>query len=381
MGRSRPRGAGIVRPRWYGHLVTDRTGAGPIDLAVLQSIDALTVGRPRKYATCSDVLPLIEERIGLGPRYAYDVLVDLARPWVIPVPLVYGFGNIGDRNFPATEPERLGCRPTQVGQIVLDAEAGRLAPVPVGLINGTAYRGGTQPPLEPMRVIATLRHLLDHPRARNPEILELVGPPYSVTDCTIAGDLDALAAGKRVTLRQTGRIGHTGNPVPGPRPAPDPAADGGEAVVVAYGRINGGDDQWFMNRAHLVIESLPPGLGAAQVCFDLADHCRAGADFISRDGKRMDVTLRIKDLRHEASDGAAVRIAIELRPGTNAELARDQLAQFDGITAEEQAAFPAPLARLLRRWAERHRGEDVIASLIALEEAIHGERERHRRHG
>jgi hypothetical protein len=59
--------------------VTDRSGAGPIDLAVLAAVDTCGAGRPDRYAVGSDVLSLIEERTGLGPRYAYNVLLDLAR--------------------------------------------------------------------------------------------------------------------------------------------------------------------------------------------------------------------------------------------------------------------------------------------------------------
>jgi hypothetical protein len=48
---------------------------------------------------------VIEERTGLGPRYSYEPLLDLARPWVIPVPLVTIGGNAGS---PGTDP---GVRP------------------------------------------------------------------------------------------------------------------------------------------------------------------------------------------------------------------------------------------------------------------------------
>ena len=40
---------------------------------------------------------MIQERTGLGPRYGYEVLLDLARPWVIAVPAISARGEIGDR--------------------------------------------------------------------------------------------------------------------------------------------------------------------------------------------------------------------------------------------------------------------------------------------
>jgi hypothetical protein len=80
-------------------LVPDRSGCGPIDLAVLQATDTRGANPPDEYVTCAQVLPRIDERTGLGPRYAYDVLLDLARPWVIAVPTIAAQGNIGDREF------------------------------------------------------------------------------------------------------------------------------------------------------------------------------------------------------------------------------------------------------------------------------------------
>jgi hypothetical protein len=55
----------------------------------------------------------VEERIGLGRRYAYQVLIDLAQPWILALRLVSGHGNFGDRSF--GEP----------GRVRLDRTAGR----------------------------------------------------------------------------------------------------------------------------------------------------------------------------------------------------------------------------------------------------------------
>jgi hypothetical protein len=301
-------------------LVTDRSGVGPIELAVLQAVDACSAARCGQYITCSEVLSRIEERTGLGPRYAYDVLVDLARSWVIAVPTIDAAGNIGDREFPASAPRHVQCRASRAGQAILDAEAGRLAPVPAGLINGTAYRGGTQPPLEPARVIAALRHILDHPGTPDRDILAIAGPPFSVTGATVTGDLDALAAGQQIMLRQTGRITLTGHPIPEPRPR-TPPAPGQPRPTMHVSFSSKPDPQGRRHaRAQLLIESLPPDAGPGQVTGDLAD------------------------------------------PAT----ARDQLAALDGITTCTPAALPAPLATLLRTWTSQHHTEDITASLTRL---------------
>ena len=80
--------------------MSDRTGSGLVELAILETLSAATGSRPRAHVACTKAVAGIEERIGLGPRYGYEVLLDLARPWIIPVPTVSVLGNKGGRNFP-----------------------------------------------------------------------------------------------------------------------------------------------------------------------------------------------------------------------------------------------------------------------------------------
>jgi len=351
--------------------VTHRSGTGPIELAILQAADTQTAASPYPYIGCAYLLPVIEEQTGLGPRYAYDALLDLARPWVIPVPLITVHGNIGDRDLPASAPRYTECRPSHTGQVILDAEAGRLAPVPVGLINGTHYRCGTQPPLEPGRVITALRHLIDHLDTPDSDILDLAGPPYPVTGCTITGDLDALNAGHPITLRQTGQITRTSRPVPETVPDPrllppgiTPPPPGTPPVL--YGWAASGPDEEWIAMAHLIVETLPPGTSPGDIRTELADHRAIAAD----DHPRHPATIPIGDLYDAGTDRRPIRIAITLLPGTNPDTARDQLAGLDGITTEQAAAYPAPLATLLRTWTHQHRNEDITASLTELHHAI-----------
>jgi hypothetical protein len=63
--------------------VSDRSGAGLVELAVLQTLEALTAGRPRAHVSSARAVAGIEERIGLGPKYGYELLADLARPWMV----------------------------------------------------------------------------------------------------------------------------------------------------------------------------------------------------------------------------------------------------------------------------------------------------------
>ena len=354
--------------------MTHRSGTGPIELAILHAAGTQASAGPYEYIAGHYLLPVIEQNTGLGPRYAYDALLDLARPWVIPMPLISVHGNMGDRDFPALAPRHMECRPSHAGQVILDAEAGRLAPVPAGLINGTSYRGGTQPPLEPDRVITALCHLIDHPDIPDSDILDLVGPPYPVTGCIITGDLDALNAGQRITLRQTGRITRTSRPVPETVPDRRPLPPGitlpppGSPPVLYAWSSSGPDEEWVA-LAHLIVETLPPGTSPGDICKELASHAKTAAR-ATPDRPRHPATLPIGDLIDAGTDSRPIRIAITLLPGTNPDVARDQFAGLDGITTEQPAAYPAPLATLLRTWTHQHRSEDITASLTTLRNAI-----------
>jgi hypothetical protein len=339
--------------------VSDRTGSGLVELAVLETVDATTAGRPRAHVVCTEAVAAIEERIGLGPRYGYEVLLDLARPWIIPVPTVRVAGNKGDRSFPeASAPRHTECRPSHVGQLVLEAEGRRRAPVPVGIINGTTYRGGVQPPLEPSRVLAALRRLLDDPGVLDSDVLGIVGPPYSTAGCELTGDLDALMQGAPAVVRETAKITITGVPVP-PAPAePPPPVRPRAGVTHHFARAMTGLPP-LRHPAHLVIESLP-----ARISISQAGEAITG-----------DAELPLENITDRSGEND-VRIMIALRPGSDPVAVRDQLAAIDGITTEATWKFPAPLASMLRSWVDRYRGEDIAESLVSLEYAIRRDRQR-----
>jgi hypothetical protein len=349
--------------------LSDRSGCSLIELTVLGVIDAVTGGRPRAHAGSAKVLAGIDDRIGLGPRYAYEPLLDLARPWITPVPLVAMEGNAGDRSgHPAADPEYTRCRPTLVGRLVLEAEEHRLAPVPVGLINGSTYRGGTRPPLDSSGVLAALRRLLEDPGVPNGELISLTGPPWSGGGCEQTGDLAALARGRRVMLRESGKITITGVPVPQePADAPPEAARAGHLADA------GGTYQSFP--AHLVIESLPARTNAFEVAAEIASR----ASRRQWHGPHAELARRTSLPVYHVDDqanGAGVRILLTLYPNSDPAAVRDQLRTIPGMSADTLSAFPAPLASLLRAWVDGHRGEDLAASLTELENAIRHDRQR-----
>jgi hypothetical protein len=354
--------------------LSDRSGCSLIELTMLDVLDDKTAGRPRAHVQSAKALNGIDDRIGLGPRYAYEPLLDLARPWITPVPLVAVEGNPGDRSGNSSaDPEYTRCRPSRTGRLVLEAEAHRLAPVPIGLINGTTYRGGTRPPLEPFAVLAALRGLLEDPGIPDGELVSVTGPPWSGTDCDLTGDLAALARGRRVVLRESGRITITGIPVPHEPVDEQPASahDHSHALTEISG-------QPFPNEpfpAHLVIESLPARTDASEVAAEIASRAerRQWHGPHAELARRTALPVYYVD---DESKGAEVRILLTLHPNSEPAAVRDQLTAIPGMSAETPSAFPAPLASLLRSWVDDHRGENIAASLTELASAIRHDRQR-----
>jgi DNA gyrase subunit A len=83
----------------------DRTGVGLAECAILQALEALGAQPGQRYRRNAAVLAAVEDRIRLAPAYTYEILLDLARPWTMPVSLIQGQGNFGSRgNDPAASP-------------------------------------------------------------------------------------------------------------------------------------------------------------------------------------------------------------------------------------------------------------------------------------
>lgn len=361
-------------------VTSERSGVGPVELSVLAALAAVTPARG--YARSPRALASVEERAGLGPRYSYELLLDLARPWVIPVPLVTVQGNTGSPGAdPASAPVYTGCRVSHTGRLVLGAEAGHRPPVPAGLVNGTSYRGGTQPPLDPGRVLATLRRLLDDPALPDREILSTLGPPEFVTGCVVTGDLAGLARGKRVTLRLASRITRTQVPVPPVLP-PAPTAPshqsrgpGPRSFAAMSSRPGGTGTAWVppRHRAHLIIEALPPGVAAPELIGYLQGQQRPPGWDGSRAEPRDAVTLPITDLEDLTEQGQQ-RIGIRLAAGADPAAVTEQLSAIWGVSTELSAAWPGPLASLLRSWAAGCGGASALEEFGA---AIQRDRRQH----
>jgi DNA gyrase/topoisomerase IV, subunit A len=310
--------------------MSERTGLGVVEIALLEALET------SRFLRCAKALARVEERIGLAPGYAYEVLVDLARPWTMPVNLVQGQGNFGSRgNDPPANFRYTEARITRAGRAALAAERGEMAPLPIAIINGNTYREGLRPPFRPHAVIGAVREVIKRPGVTDAELTGMVGLPYFLTGCTVTGNLTALAAGRRTELRLQAQVSIS-------------------------------DD-----RSTVVIENIPPNISTDDTASIIASRASAPRWASDHPGLHRITHLPLADLRDETSDRASPfgRIVCIPKPGTSPEQLRDMLLDVPGVCTTMPVALPRPLPALIRHWCQTNASEDLLASLAALEHA------------
>ena len=310
-----------------------RSGVGLVESAILAALDSVGAEPGSRHRMSSRVLATLESATGLAPGYSYEILVDMATPWTMPIVLVSGQGNFGSRGSdPAASPRYTECRLSAAGQVALRAEQGTLAPVPIGIINGNTHRGGTRPPFRPMAVIEAARQVIRRPRISNAEIVSIVGPPDFITDCTVHGDLAALTAGKPANLLLRGN------------------------VSIDDGRV--------------VIKDLPPYANPDETAIAIAQRARRRDWEHDYPSLHSEVRLPLRDVRDESTSKSGMRIVCTPEAGADPELVRDLLLDIYGVAITVPAALPKPLSRMIRDWTRTYMDDDLLASLDALELAL-----------
>jgi hypothetical protein len=339
--------------------MAQRSGVGLVELAILEALDARRAWPGRRAARCLKVLAALEDEIGLARGYAYQVLIDLALPWKLPIPLIEGIGNFGGRgNDPPASAYYTEARLSPAGQVVLAAERGEIAPVPVGMINGNTHREGMRPPFRPAAVIDAIRQVLLRPRLPGSQITGLAGPPDFITGCAVTGDLAALAAGQyaelglhaRVTVTDAAHIRDraTKAAVPGHRP-PRYTHDPGRPVIV--------------------IDTFPPYANTDEIIRCIADRARGHAWHARHPDLGALTRLQIKDVADLTTRGD-YWFACLPSDGTPPEVLRDQLLKIPGVSIYITARLPRPLPAMIRTWIRASQDEDLPGSLTALENAL-----------
>lgn len=290
--------------------MSSRTGLGPMEVALLQSVADLGGIAGAAHRLTTTVLDTMQRDHGFGARYAYPMLVDLIAPWRLHLPLLDGLGNFGSQHGDTPADARYTeVRLSPVGALALAAERGQVGPVPLGLIEGSLYRDGPIPPFNPIRMLAALTsHGLD------------AGPPTMPTGGTVEGDLEGLVAGLPTRLVLGSTI----------------AQEPGQLVIteVPLGVTINEIALQLHNRMKLIGEQGPTKYLAA----DRTVHAGVPAP------------APIRDIRDESSGRTGIRVVASLAPLASLEQARAWIKSVWPVTIHVDCQLPAPMSHILATW-------------------------------
>jgi DNA gyrase/topoisomerase IV subunit A len=334
--------------------VSERSGVGVVELAILDALDTLRARPGRGFCKCERVLAVVEDASAVPRGYGYEVLVDTARGWLTQVPLIEPQGNFGSQgNDPPASPRYTEARLSPAGQLTLAAERGELAPVPIGLINGNTHRGGLRPPFRPQGIINAIRLVHRKPRVASRDLLDTIGPPDFLTGCTVTGDMSALHAGQLMELRLESRVSITDQAsLPGwvrPRRRPDAPA---------------------CNRTVLLIDHFPPYANPDETANSLAERSEQRSWDDNHPELRHATRLQLRDVMDLSTNRDGIQIACIPAPDADPEQVRDQVRDIYGVWVGVTVRLRRPLATMIRQWVVRNRDEDIFGSLTALEQAV-----------
>ena len=322
--------------------MSSRSGLLGLEVEILRAVHrAAGAGTARTH----DVLLALDEAGVVGARAALTTVADLLAPWRRHLPLLTGEGNwgspVGD---PPADPEHTGVGLSPYGELALAAEAGTTGPVPLGLVDGSWYRGGRRPPFPPLAVLAALRRRDGsdlHPR-----------PP---TGGTVTGDLDGLAAGRpvRLVVTATAEVVRSGRQPEHPRGAPAdvPGLPGGWAVAAGR-RVDPGGDR-------VVVTEVPYGITVDEVAEELTSraHRERSGDPEPRRRHLAGATPRpprapgpVVDVVDRTDARHGVRVVCRVRPDADPEEARRWVLSTRRLRVGLDAALPAPLPALVTSW-------------------------------
>ena len=194
---------------WLWHM-SERTGLGPLELAVLRSVSA-TAGSSGRHCRTPKTLEYLESVESIGPAYGLPVLQDLGSSWRVHLPLLDLEGNWGSvAGDPMAGPQYTGVRLSPIGELALACEEYGVGPVPIGLVNGSLYCRGEAPPLDPGKALHAVQALIDDGMIPDGELGLLIGLPSLPTGGTVQGDIEGLYAGRshaRAVLPDHSRAG------------------------------------------------------------------------------------------------------------------------------------------------------------------------------
>lgn len=275
--------------------MSDLTGLDPLEVAVVEVCASLGASSAGPHTKCARIVTEVERSFGYGPHRTYEALLDLARPWVRWRPLVDVHGNAGSPDFPAAEARYTECRLTPSGVLAEEAERRNGPALPLGLLEGTVYRGGHVAPCHPGRLGAALRVVADSSAVSDDVVLTVLGAPAFPTggDVTVEDGL----------IRVTARI----------------------EIMDSF----------------VEVTELPPGAGAQRAIESISARSRY---------------LPIRAIT-DMSDISRLRVRCELKAGADPAATAAALGELWGVTAAIRAT-PLPLESM-RSWVDEHWASDT----------------------
>ena len=340
---SRERAGGSVREVPFADETSGRVPVGldAREQAVVDALAAEGATPDRPFQKTRRLLDAVGRRFGFEGEAAEDLLHALAADWLLPVPLVVPHGNFGSAEDGPADPSYTEARLGAVG--LLAAERTTAGPLPLGLINGRIHLGDHQPSFDPDAMIDAVLAACRDPKLAFEDLAAIVGDPVSASGCSVVGEMAALRYGERARIKYRSRIVH--------RP----------------GR----------GRGALIVDRLPPDIGATAVVFALTDPARlegwppgAFRPRPAEDDSEVGVPGVRTVRRSWVDDLAAVEITLDA--GVDAATMLARLQELWPITLELDARLPAPLGAMVRgavgpNAAEQQRRLDALREAIALD--------------
>lgn len=308
---------------------------GTVEHVTLEALDGAGARADRPHRKSATIVQRMATDFGVGPRYGYDSICTLARPWLLHLPLVDFHGNngseFGDR---AANPRYTEVRLSRAGETTLAAERGDAPRVPATLINGNLHFDGDAPPFSPRRVVAALLALIDDIELADHDLVELVGPPASPTRCNITCDYLVLATGAPTEMMLSTRMTIEDGP------------SGRQIVLTDF--------------------PLGTSVEAIEEAIDQRAHIRRRRPWQDHDDDLLgDLALPIRSLTN-TSDNTTSRLVCEPRRPEEIMQVTHALAAAWGVTTRQPVQLPAPLPHLLRELVEEHRTDQrsALATLL-----------------
>jgi hypothetical protein len=281
----------------------------PLVSAVLYSVHTVAAGSSGRELRVRGVLDQMLQQFAYGPRYMYQVVLDLARRDLVHLPLLDISGEPGGLFGPAPPPDVTYCRMSTFGELARHSLNASGPPTPIGLINGNMYQGGLRPPLDSVEVLNVLTAVATTRDAG--DVHDYLSGPSFPSQCSVEFAHDELFSGVRTELTL--------------RPIIQPNSFGGA------GRFE--------------VVNLPPSLSVPEVIATLK-------------------TMRpaIQGVADETI-GREPRVCFAIRSGRDADKILDRVRSSQRLSVRTVAQFPMPMMESLRQWVEQYPAEAILEGL------------------